>query len=150
MAGVENGQNRDLLFVLQSYMKYPTDANTHVSGRLHIADNRIDGRNPRDGSDWNYAFAETTDAPSCNIYLQGDFRQAGYTRTHPCQLDSIPHEYKFGPPPGWARIRIFPGMLFMFGQMEDNTANPFRAGGGGGSGSGLSGATGVSGKVVVQ
>jgi len=46
---------------------------------------------------------------------------------------------------------VMPGMLFMFGQMETNAANPFLPPvGGGGGGTTLQGIVDLSGKVVVQ
>jgi hypothetical protein len=124
--GSRVGENRDLLFAIQSFMKYPTD----LYDRYHLsvtADNRIDGRNPRNGSNW-HGVHETSVIPA-NLYFRDNFVKQAYTRTH---ANSIPYGSNAisGPPVWMGDNGIFPGVLFMFGQMEDNAANPFLGGSG--------------------
>jgi len=80
-------------------------------------------------------------APNKTRYM----RTAGGAVAYP----SSPVTGGWGPYSGeWG---IYPGVLFMFGQMEDNAANPFlTGGGGGGGGTGLSGVTNLTGKIVVS
>lgn len=119
--GSRVGQNRDLLFALQAYMKYPTDVYARYWPTSGVADDRIDGRQPRNSPTW--AGIHDTHLVMANVYFQDTFVKQAYTRTHP---NSVPYPSSpIGGPPEWqGENGVFPAMLFMFGQMEVRV-NPF-------------------------
>jgi hypothetical protein len=116
--GSRVGQNRDLLFAIQAYQKYPSDLYARYVG-TSVPDNRLDGRDPRTPS-W-HSINDTSMAPA-NVYYKDAFVRQVLTRTH---ANSI--AYPASPPTGsgqepWqGENSIFPGVLFMFGQMDLET-----------------------------
>jgi hypothetical protein len=125
--GSRKGQNRDILFAVQAHMKYITDqyARYYPSNDSPTDANRIDGRDPRNGSNWNDARDHTM--VMGNIFFKDAFIKQAYTRTHP---NSIPYPSSpayYGWPPYTGEMGIFPGVMFMFGQME-GLVDPYSGG----------------------
>jgi hypothetical protein len=119
--GSRQGQNKDLRFAVQSYMKYHMDQYARYWPTV-TEDNRIDGRAPRNGSTWHGV--HETQLAHRNVYFQDTFIKQAYTRTHPSALPypSAPQ----GIPPWQGTLGIFPGALFMYGNME-GLVNPYGA-----------------------
>ena len=113
--GPRQGQNRDIKFAIESYMKYMTGDYARYWPDASTEENRIDGRHPRDGSVW-HGVHETHLIPA-NVYFQDTFIKQAYTRTH---ANSVPYPSNpiAGPPPWMGENAVFPAVLFMFGQME--------------------------------
>ncbi len=109
------GQNKDLLFGLQSFMKYHTDIYARYFPTVGVADDRIDGRTPRNGSTWNGV--NDVGLIMANVYFRDAFVKQAYTRTHPGTIPYPPSPAD-APRIWMGHVGIFPGMLFMFGQME--------------------------------
>jgi hypothetical protein len=113
--GSRNGQNRDLFFAVQSYMKYITDVYARYWPDTSTLDNRVDGRDPRNGTSWHGT--HETHLVMTNLYYEDNFVRQAYTRTH---ANSIPYPSSpsTAPVPWMGENAVFPGILFMFGQME--------------------------------
>lgn len=114
--GSRNGEPRDLKFALESHLKYSTDGYERYHPSTGNEDYRIDGRNPRSGSGWNDI--RDTFSVHSNIYYEDSFVHDAYTREHPKSVP-YPSDPSFAGGPAWqGDTSIFPGMLFMYGQME--------------------------------
>ena len=113
--GSRVGQNKDVLFTLQLFMKYPTDQYTRYWPDTSTINNRLDGRVPRDGSTWHGV--HETNLVMANTYFQDTFVKQAYTRTH---VNSVPYPTNpiAGPPPWEGENALWPGVLFMFGNLE--------------------------------
>jgi len=117
--GSRQGENRDILYAVQSFMKYHTDiyARYYLSNDSPTDANRIDGRYDRTSNHWG-GFHDTHMIMINNFYKDTFIKQA-YTRTHSGAV-SYPASPAFtGSPPYTGENGVFPAMLFMFGQMED-------------------------------
>jgi hypothetical protein len=123
--GSRNGQNRDLKFAVESYLKYITDgyARYWPSNDSPTDANRIDGRYPRNGSSWHGV--HDTHLSLVNNYFQDTFIKQAYTRTHANSV-AYPADPQGGPPPWTGAQGVFPGILFMFGGMEGKVS-PYSA-----------------------
>jgi hypothetical protein len=113
--------------------------NGNINYRIDSDDNAVSSEQPR---------IEDIFTAQANLYYQDTFVKSIYMRT----ASGAP-AYPATPNSGGDNVYggdwgIHAGLLFQFGQMEDNAANPFLGGGGGGAG--LTGSVGLSGKVVVQ
>ena len=123
--GSRVGQNRDLHFAIESYNKYITDVYARycdtdygipcTAAAAGNAARRIDGRDPRDGSAW--AGAHETYSIMSNLYFQNTFIKEAYTRTHVNSIGYLSN-ISGGPRPWEGPAAIFPGTLFMFGNLE--------------------------------
>jgi hypothetical protein len=115
--GSRVGQNRDLLFAVQSYEKYPSDLYARYAGTIGDANKRIDGRNPRVNPSW-HSINDTNMAPA-NLYFKDLIVKQGYTRTAAGSV-AYPASPPTGPgqEPWMGENSIYPGVLFMFGKME--------------------------------
>jgi hypothetical protein len=112
--GSRQGQNKDFLFAIQEHMKYITDGYARYWPDTSTENNRIDGRHPRDGSVWHGV--HESHLVLSNVYYQDSFVRQAYTRTHP---NSIPYpSIPQGVPPFQGSYGYFPGMLFMYGNLE--------------------------------
>jgi hypothetical protein len=129
--GSRVGQNRDLLFAIQAYAKYPSDGYTRYAGTSGDANKRIDGRHPRTSSSWS-SINDTHVAPG-NLYFQDTGVQQVYRR-----LQAGTVAYPVAPPTGtgqepWmGENSIYPGVLFMTGQLE-GVVHPYSLTGGSGT-----------------
>ena len=123
--GSRVGQPRDLLFGIQITMKYMSDEYARYYLNAGNPDYRIDGRNPRDGSRW-HGVHETNIVPA-NVYYQDNDIRAAYMRTKPGTVP-YPSQPIGGPPPWTGENGIYPGVLFMFGDIEGKVS-PYPVGG---------------------
>lgn len=122
--GSESTTPKTLKFAVDEFLKYPSDQYTRYgtssSANLNNA-YRIDGRNPRDGSDWATE-ADTWVAPISMLLNDADQRDI-YTRQHPGTVDYVTRDsgnYRGDGGTKWAGgWSIYPGVLFMYGQRED-------------------------------
>jgi hypothetical protein len=123
--GSRTGQNRDLLFAVQTLMKYTNDTYARFWPTNGDPNSRIDGRHPRDGSSWSGV--HDTNVVPANLYFQDNVIKSTYMRTH---IGTVPYPAnpQGGPPPWTGENGIYPAMLFMFGDMEGDVW-PYNTGG---------------------
>jgi hypothetical protein len=117
------GGDKDLRFAARSlgrhldgsYVRYGTDEEERAGDPAYL----IDGRNLDEGWD---AVHDVTVAMS-NLYFRDDYLRGVYTRTGE-GLDGYPQDPATnGPHTVWTgEGGIYPGVLFMFGQLEDEVA----------------------------
>jgi hypothetical protein len=124
--GARVGENRDLLFAMQSMAKYPSDGYARYLGTIGNQDLRIDGRHPRSGPSW-HSISEHFLAVS-NRYFQDSQIQAVYRRqaSGTVAYPSSPASGS-GQEPWTGSNSIYPGVLFLFGQLE-GVGDPYSLG----------------------
>jgi len=133
-----------LSFVDGSTVRYGTE-NAANNGNSAYKIDTVDGVSGDE-------YVDDTNVVHGNLYYRSAYNKSVYLRTASGAPAYPPGGGTSG---GWTPFTgdwgTYPAMLFMYGQMEDNTANPYLGGGeGGGGGGGLSGSVNLTGKVVVQ
>jgi hypothetical protein len=113
--GTRVGQDKDLLFAMQSYAKYNSDTYARYYQNTGDTDYRIDGRDTRSGSNWSGV--HDTYLAEANVYFKDTFVKGVYMRTQPGTV-AYPSNPISGPPAWTGENGIFPGILFMYGNME--------------------------------
>jgi hypothetical protein len=115
--GSRVGQNKDLLFGMQLLMNYWGDVYTRYLGTVGNIDDRLDGRDPRNGSGWSGVqdtFAAQGNGWYQDLFVKGVYtRQAANTAPYPVTPPSSP-----GTEPWTGSVGVLPGLLFMFGGLE--------------------------------
>jgi len=126
--GSRVGQNKDYRFAIQAFMNYFSDdyARYFPTVDAPTDNNRIDGRDPRLGCSW--CATHDTYFTFANMFWKDTAIQTAYLRTRAGTAAYGANPASAGPRalPWIGPNGIFPGTLFMWGNLE-GTVNPYLA-----------------------